>query len=510
MTSDASECHRFPVWEMADRRRLESTNSRSSSSTAINSSSRIVAPLTVYCLFASMIAGIGSMVAGTIMVYPSPAIPDINEDDNPFYLTKRQQAWFGSLAFLGSFAGMLFAAIVMDRMGRKLLIMSMAVPVVIGWEMIIASNNPTTALIGRTITGFGRGAIVPAVHVYISEIAPASMRGTLLATTALYNDLGILYEYVLGHFIHWNYLALANMAVALVMCFLVCFVPETPRFLVLNGHKDDAESILLKLRDDSECIWKEIQEIEESNKSNEVIFRCERKGSFCAPPLLKPFLICMGIYALREFSGNGCVRTYALSVARQTGMPNTEASTLTIVLGLVGIAGVLVSLVTVDRVGRKALLVVSSAAMALCVTAIGIYFKMQEVRYDYAIQNLYWLAPIGLIVNNFCFALAFDSIPCLLISEIFPTRARAKANCILGCWQSLAAFLATFFFFDMERSDESDFYFSCFVAAFICIIGAIVLFFVVPETKKETLENIQSKFQPPKLDLIDDISSTYI
>lgn len=441
-------------------------------------------PLTTNALYSCLVASLGTMAGGCVVAYSSPAVPNLNSHLNPFHLTCDEQTWFASIFALGALFGSLVSSVLMDYFGRKLAIMLSVLPAVTGWIVIIASPNVAVFYVGRIVTGFSKGLFSGITRVYIAEIAPQNMRGMLIAVASVANVLGNLYEYCLGYVIAWTWLAIANAAVPTLLICLVCFLPESPRYLVLKGKKDEAEAVLVWLRDNYKGISEEIRDIEKNITTLDSIIVWKE---LMKPFLLKKLLVCLGLFTMQQLSGNMLFRLYTVTIFE--GMETLiDSNILSIVLGLVGVAGTLSSTVLIDLIGRKTLLVASSLLMAVCLTAAGVYFKISETNEEYALAYIYWIPVISCVLNNFSYSFAFDPVPWIITSELFPTQTRGAAISVVGIWQNICCFVVTKFFFNI--SDFIHYYGLFWILGAICVIGAIVMCIFLPETKKQSLEKI--------------------
>lgn len=362
-------------------------------------------------------------------------------------------------------------------------------PCVFGWVIVAASPSVTVLYIGRITNGLSVGLFNTIVHVYIAETAPSNMRGMLSSIASVSSVIGNLYEYCLGYFLPWNWLAISNAVIPALLICLMCNIPESPRYLLLKGKTEEAEEVLLWLREGSKSIPEEMIEIQESIK--ETLKKTNFK-EFFQPCLLKPLMICLGIFTVQQLSGAGVIRIYTVSIFDEISEvinPQIQA----IVFGLVAVAGTMSSTVLIDYVGRKNLLIASSISMAVCLSATGAYFKMRELDTYHAFKCLYWLPVISLVLNNFSYAIAYDPIPLMITSELFPTRARGLANSIGGLWQYLCAFIVSKCLVNITNAIDN--YGAFWVSAGICAAGTVFIIILLPETKRKSLERIEENFQ---------------
>jgi SP family facilitated glucose transporter-like MFS transporter 8 len=181
-------------------------------------------------------ATLAALVAGSFMSWTSPALPLLQETDSVPYVTDEEGSWVGSLLNLGAFLGALPAGLVADRIGRKLTLCLLAVPLSASWLMLGFGSSVAELFAGRFIAGVSIGAVSVTVPMYIAELAESSIRGALGTLFQLQMTLGILFGYVVGTVGDHRVLSFASCA--LPALFFICFVwmPESPVFLLSRNR----------------------------------------------------------------------------------------------------------------------------------------------------------------------------------------------------------------------------------------------------------------------------------
>ncbi|KAJ6651760.1 hypothetical protein lerEdw1_020172, partial [Lerista edwardsae] len=194
-------------------------------------------------------AVLGPLSFGFVLGYSSPSIPELKQSSNPeLRLDNNQASWFGSVVTLGAAAGGILGGYVVDKVGRKLSLMSCAVPFVVGFLAIVCAQNIWMLYTGRLLTGLASGVTSLVVPVYISEVAHSRVRGMLGSCVQLMVVTGILGAYLAGMALEWRWLAVLCSVPPSVMICLMVFMPETPRFLLSRSHYSEARTALQFLR----------------------------------------------------------------------------------------------------------------------------------------------------------------------------------------------------------------------------------------------------------------------
>nr|XP_028570613.1 solute carrier family 2, facilitated glucose transporter member 8 isoform X3 [Podarcis muralis] len=405
---------------------------------------------------ATFAAVLGPLSFGFVLGYSSPAIPSLKKVSNPeLRLEDIQASWFGSVVTLGAAAGGILGGYVVDKFGRKLTLMLCAIPFVFGFTIIISAQNVWMLYVGRLLNGLASGVTSLVVPVYISEIAHSKVRGMLGSCVQLMVVTGILGAYIAGTGLDWCWLAVLCSIPPCFMLVLVAFMPETPRFLLSRNQRPEAIAALQFLRG----------------------------------PLVDHEWECREIEVNTE---------------------GQESGAASIIVGSIQVFFTAVAALIIDRKGRKVLLVVSGFIMAISAAIFAIYCKMAlpvPINSSHANppssilsaavveeeHRLAWLAVLSLGLFVMGFALGWGPIPWLLMSEIFPLRARGVASgaCVLTNW--LMAFLITKEFHDLMvfLTPHGTFWLFCAM----CFSNVLFTILFVPETRGKSLEEIEAYFQ---------------
>lgn len=453
--------------------------------------------------FASVL---GPMSFGFVLGYSSPAIPQLTRIADPrLRLNDVQASWFGSIVTVGAAVGGLLGGWMVGKVGRKLTLMFCSLPFVFGFTIIIAAQNVWMFYLGRVLTGLASGVTSLVVPLYISEMAHERVRGMLGSCVQLSVVLGIMGVYLAGLFMDWRWLAICSSIPPTLLMVCMCFMPETPRYLLSQGKRREAEEALRFLRGPDASVEWECARIEDA---------CDEQGSsfhmsdLRDPGVYKPLVIGVMLMLFQQMTGINAIMFYAESIFQQAHFKESDLAS--VIVGLIQVVFTAVAAVIMDKAGRKVLLIISGAAMAISTTAFGVYFylmsklpsttsagllvlEIQSTAGEEPHADLAWLALASMAVFITGFALGWGPIPWLVMSEIFPVKARgvASAVCVLTNWSM--AFIVTKTFQDMMNLLTSAGTFWLF--ACMCIINVIFTISFVPETKGKTLEQIEATFR---------------
>ncbi|CAA7194102.1 D-xylose transporter XylE [Chryseobacterium potabilaquae] len=334
----------------------------------------------------------------------------------------------------------------------------------------------------RIIGGIGVGLASAVCPMYIGEIAPAEIRGRLVSLNQFAIIFGMLVVYFVNwgiangksvewiHNIGWRYMFLSLTIPATLFGVLLFFVPETPRYLTLIKKDEEALNILTKINGTERAkeIFAEIKATVTEHTSE--IF------AFGKTVLLIGILLSV----FQQFVGINVALYYAPRIFESMGVHKDASMLQTVVMGLVNVIFTIVAIFTVDKWGRKPLLIVGSIGMAIGMFAIAIFSYLHII----GITTL-----IFIIIYTASFMMSWGPICWVLISEIFPNKIRGTAIAIAVAAQWAANYLISSTYpFMMELS-------GAFTYGFYGVMSVLSLFFVwkmVPETKEKSLEEIEN------------------
>ncbi|XP_054030211.1 solute carrier family 2, facilitated glucose transporter member 8 isoform X1 [Dryobates pubescens] len=452
---------------------------------------------------ATFAAVLGPLSFGFVLGYSSPVIPELRKINDPkLRLDSNQASWFGSVVTLGAAAGGILGGYLVDKVGRKLSLMLCSIPYVFGYLVIISAQNVWMLYFGRMLSGLASGITSLVVPVYISEISHPKVRGMLGSCVQLMVVTGILGAYVAGIALRWQWLAVLGSVPPCMMLLLMSFMPETPRFLLSRNERSKATAALRFLRGPQADHEWECEQIEAGVQEEEL-----KLSEFKNPSIYRPLLIGVALMFFQQVTGINAVMFYAETIFEDADFKDSRMAS--VVVGSIQVCFTAVAALIIDKTGRKVLLYISGIIMALSTALFGLYFKVVLPNQNNSSNpdvwftlnsaspgtesSMSWLAVVSLGLFVAGFALGWGPIPWLVISEIFPLKARgiSSAACVLTNW--IMAFLVTKEFQDFLAFLTSYGTFWLFSA--FCCLNVTFTALYVPETKGQTLEQIEAYFR---------------
>ena len=397
-----------------------------------------------------------------------------------------------SSALIGCILGGMISGILATRFGRKKSLIIASVLFFIsavgsGYpEMIFfdASTEISTLLVSfniyRIIGGIGVGLASAICPMYIAEMAPAEIRGKLVSWNQFAIIFGMLIVYFVNYFIvfgesiewinteGWRLMFLSESFVAAAFGILLLFVPETPRYLALVHQDEKALAILSKINGSAKA---KIILAEIKTTVHEKVEKVLTYG-------WKVLIIGILLSIFQQAVGINVVLYYAPTIFKGLGFENDAAMWQTVIMGIINIIFTLVAIFTVDKFGRKPLLIIGSVGMSIGMFAIGALAYSQII----GISTL-----IFIVIYTAAFMMSWGPICWVLISEIFPNTIRGKAVAIAVAAQWIANFVVSSTFPMLEAFSIT---FTYVLYGVMSVLSAIFVWKMVPETKGKTLEDM--------------------
>ncbi len=399
------------------------------------------------------------------------------------------------------FAGVMFFISALGSMEPEFLFFKHGQP---SMDLLVAFN------IYRVIGGVGVGLASAICPMYIGEVAPSSIRGMLVS----FNQFAIIFGQLVVYFVNfiilgdnvnpiielvngvnhivnpeaaswtiatgWRYMFGSEAVPAGLFTILICFVPETPRYLVMTGQTDRARGILARING--------------SLKADEIIEDIKNTLTEKTERLLAYGWVCIFVGIMlsvfQQTVGINAVLYYAPRIFQDMGMSNPMVQT--VIMGVVNISFTLVAVFTVEKLGRKPLLIWGSIGMGIGALGVALTFGNAALS---------MVTMLSIMVYSASFMFSWGPICWVLIAEIFPNTIRGKAVAIAVAFQWIFNWIVSSTFvpmFNMHLSEGDDFghWFTYGLYGTICFIAAIFVWKMVPETKGKTLEDMNKLWRP--------------
>lgn len=436
----------------------------------------------------TLVAALGGLLFGYDTAVVAGAIGFIEEK---YHLSPAMTGWAASCALIGCMIGAMVAGGLSDKLGRRKVLMISAWAFAISSLGILIPLDLTSFIIFRMIGGIGIGIASILSPMYISEIAPANIRGRLISIYQLGIVIGILLIYfvnaaIAGLHDHswnvesgWRWMFGSGLLPSLFFIILLLRAPESPRWLAAQNNWTAAEDILRKVNGDAKAS-EEMDAIRQSLNQKQGTVR-----ELLRPGLRVALIIGIFLSIFSQVTGINVIMYYAPEIFKATGDGSSSALTQTVWVGAINTLMTLVAIKYVDHLGRKKLLLIGSAGMAICLAMVGLAFYQQAM-------TGYWVLA-GILLYISFFAISLGPLTFVVVAEIFPNHIRGRAMGVAIFFLWLSVYIVSQTFPMLLKTIGSAYTFWIYMV--MSVLAFLFIWRMVPETKGKSLEEIQDMWK---------------
>ena len=452
-----------------------------------------------------------AVIGGLLFGYDTAVISGAEKGLQAFFQSASDftytDGWHGfttSSALIGCIIGAFLSGWMASSLGRKKSLFCAGImfflsalgsyyPEFLFFQKGIATKSLLVAFnLYRVLGGIGVGLASALCPMYIAEVAPAGKRGTLVS----WNQFAIIFGQLVVYFVNfliirshandpqvvewtnsigWRLMFVSECVPAGLFALLILLVPETPRFLALNGKDEQALEVLSNINGEAKG-----REILAEIKATAV----EKTEKLFSYGWMVIFIGCM-LSVFQQAIGINAVLYFAPRIFESMGVSNNML--FTVIMGVINISFTLVAVFTVEKLGRKPLLITGSLGMAAGALGVALSNVMTLPAF---------IAPLSIMVYSACFMFSWGPICWVYISELFPNTIRSQATAIAVAFQWIFNFIVSSTFVPMDNmklgamGDSFGHFFAYALYGVICIIAAVFVWRLVPETKGKTLEDM--------------------
>ncbi|XP_042878112.1 facilitated trehalose transporter Tret1-like [Penaeus japonicus] len=453
----------------------------------------------------------GYISVGMTLTWPNVFASDVMVNNSTLFGTQIavsdwQMDMVGSMIFLGSLPGFLFAGWLVRALGRRWSMVAASLPGLMGATLISLALNMEMVLVGRFLEGAMFGMMGVAARTYIIEIADTDIRGSASVVVNLMMQVGSVAVLGFGIPLAWYQVSLISVGVLVCYCFLlVPSLPESPTFLIVTNRDEEAMGVLRRLRGPAVDVPKLLQDL---RKQNEALQSTVGWGFLLQRDILKRELILFGLFLVANFTGVQVIKANTARMLASSDLaldPKLSAVLVTIIL----FVGNFLILLILDRVGRRRCLVLSLCIILIAYAILGTFTFYREPgsalpveielsllveansTVEYFNDNIpdvtswTWVPLACLMLAGLGQSMGSGPIPWILSPEYFPTAIRSQAMCICTLMGSVQAFASLQLYSPMQNLlTEAGLYwsYSCTAA-----VGVLYTLLFLKETSGESV-----------------------
>jgi len=444
----------------------------------------------LYVFGITLVATLGGLLFGYDTAVISGAIGYLKDY---FHLDPAAEGFAAASILLGCVFGAVLAGKLSSSLGRKKSLLLAAVLFLIA---SVGTSLPTEywqLIVARLIGGIGVGIASMISPMYIAEMAPANIRGKLVSFNQFAIVSGILLSFFVNYMINrpddpawcietgWRIMFLAMAIPSALFFVFMLLVPESPRFLMMKKQEESAFKVLKKVNGE-----KNAKIIQDSIRDSLEAESKDLHGSIFVKGMLLAVVVGCLLSIFQQITGINTILYYAPEIFKNMGSSSDSAFLQTVIVGIVNVVFTIVAIVSVDKFGRKPLLIIGSFGMAIGMMSLGTFAYTQNLGMGALLSIIFYMAS---------FALSWGPVTWVMISEIFPNSVRSLAMSIAVAAQWIFNFIVSQTF-PMMLKDEGlveTFHggFPFWLYGIMAIISVFVVWRMVPETKGKSLEDME-------------------
>ncbi|CAI0407636.1 unnamed protein product [Linum tenue] len=471
-----------------------SSSSSSSSSSSQDHVGDRDSTLTPTFLLSILAVACGCFATGCTIGYTSPVEYQIIGE---LGLSVDEYSVFGSMMVVGGLAGSLVGGKITELSGRRRVrmittlnchtMMGLDGLFIGGWLTIASAKGAPQLYFGMLLIGMAAPINLYLAPIYVAEITPSNLRGTVVSVTQLIMFCSISFAYLLGSLINWRALALIGAIPCLVQLLLTMFIiPESPRWLAKTGKKKEFEAALLQLRGGNADISWEVDEIKEyietinsiSSKDSSFLDMFQRQYAI-------PLIVGNGLLVLQQFSGMNSYNMYTDVIFVSAGIPSTAGF---LAVASFQIVGAFLAATMMDRYGRRPLL--QAGVIGTCLGSLLTTLSFILQGFEGWSRMTPTLALLSVMIYEGAIAV-WSGIPWMIVAELFPLSIKGSAGTMCCLSYNISSLMVSLTFQSLLQWNPPGTFLIYAGASAVAIGFAVKL---VPETRGKTLEEIQSSF----------------
>jgi len=433
-----------------------------------------------FIVLTSITVAIGGFLFGYDTAVISGAILFVRKQ---FALGSVQTEIAVSIVLAGALAGTAAGGFLGDRFGRRPTLIMTAVVYGIFALTTGLATGPVVFIISRLCVGAAVGISSMLVPLYIAELAPEEIRGALVTLNQLAISTGVVVAYYVDYLLagsgNWRWMFMSAVVPSIILLAGLMFLPETPRWLAAHGDFATAATVLGRIEGPDKAA-RDLEELRDVTEKDQLKFR-----DLLVKRFRKPLIAGIGLAIFQQITGVNTIVYYAPTIFQMVGFGSAGNAILaTFLIGFVGLLFTIVSMFLVDKIGRRPLLLVSLAGMGFVLLHLALILGDPHPKK--------WLVLTDVLAYLAAFDLGLGPIFWLLISEIYPTTIRAQAMSLATITIWAGDFLVTATFLTVVEHLGMR---GCFLLfAGLCLVAFVFSLRMVPETRGQTLEQIENSW----------------
>jgi len=440
-------------------------------------------------IIAAIIACLGMMSDGMQFAFASPAAPKLLANDSVIPMTKSDTEWVTMSYLAGCVIGAFLSSFIFEFISREWAIFASCVPIALAWFGMLLSSSTVPFFIARFIGGIGRTMIYVSVPLYLGEMASPEIRGFLGTFIYILMNIGGVTVYVLTPYVELSTTCTVGLIMAIAQLVLIYFLPQSPYYLLSVNKPDEAKKSLklLRQRDDVESEFQDLVVAVKRQMEEKTSFWANFFKLFSTRVNCKATCILLFLRVAQMFAGISVMTMNIHTVFGSVSSGGISTNTAAIIYSLIMLTSAILTLGTMERFGRKTLMIFSCFVSALSMIAEGIFFYLKEDGYD--VSNFFWVPLAGMVTFVYGYRVGLGTVPIVMLGELLSVSVKVQGVALSDLACMLSSFAGNALFYSTSR--HFGLYAPFFIFGGCCVLATIISYLFVPETRGKTLEEIQ-------------------
>ncbi|XP_015187703.1 PREDICTED: facilitated trehalose transporter Tret1-like [Polistes dominula] len=473
-------------------------------------------------VFLNILGNLLTLCVGIVLGWNAPGVVLLISPDSPIPFTSSDISTLTAVMSVGNMLAPLISMFILDTIGRKYTLLLSGLPLIVGWSMIMMAKSVLVSLtflfiiklncniydlfthhfevmnVARFLSGISLGLGLMSSALYCGEISSVKTRGASVSILGIMFTIGILMSYILVPYL--SMIKAAGIFLFLSVCFVVLFsfMPESPYYLAMKGRNEEAEQVLEKLlgkTDVSEELAMVLESLvtQENTKSTKSTTWTILKDILMVKGHRRALFIIFLILIIMQCGGFVTMLMYGQLIFHETTSTISDY-TVNVVVGIALVLSSILTILLVDKLGRKPFIFVSGIMVGFCTLTMAVYFYAKDYLITDMSSNILvsFVAPILLV---FFGNAGFSNIVFILNSEIFAIEVKAIASCICGIFNGLISTIVSKLYIHIAITLNYGHAYPFFVFCIVTWFTTALLLRLLPETKGKSFKEIQKEFQ---------------
>ncbi|XP_035735451.1 facilitated trehalose transporter Tret1-like [Vespa mandarinia] len=442
------------------------------------------------------------MQIGLLAGWSSPYIERLLTGKSIMVITVQEASLIVMFLNLGRLFGAFIGAIFVNLFGSKKTILICSIPMSLCWIFVIIADRIFWLYLGRIAGGIGMGMSYSCFSLYLGEIADSNIRGALVTIAMAGSSCGNLFIFVMGCYLSIRISAIVNLIFSIILMILFIWLPDSPHHLIKINQDDRAKKSILWYHRDIN-VDKELLNLKKFINACDELTTFQALKQFKVPQIRKAMIVTIMLFFYLQICGLNTILFYMETIIKSAQVDIIEPSYIVIIITIFGIVASLLSMMLIDKFGRKILMCFSCMIVTMALIGLGTHFQLLEMNVD--TDMIQWLPIVCILLFEMAVYMGLLPVPSAVVGEIFPPNVKCVAASISSIFAAVFSLTAagTYQIFIDLMTKKYTFW----LYAIILITAIPVIIIFLPETKGKTLQEIQNELmniKPKEVDNIND------